>query len=248
MFPVDLLSSMVNAIVGAVATDSTDTVMSKARRSDSPRKFAREFFAFYEDLKRYSYIANYTALFVEELGSPDLTSWRRDDLMGFINKSADELAGIMGSLMDRFAPDPREIDYPDWADDEPQPSKRALRRAAIMEIYDPRLVELARASYRMDFWVVSALARIDNLHFDKERNEVQVNLDTSYDIASILSCVEEWVRTGGEGLTDAYSLSDNKEIISKISGIVRDNAVVVEQLREKVRDALREHFSLEELL
>jgi hypothetical protein len=245
MFPIDLLSRVVDAIIAAIATNSTDVIMSQSRWRDSSRKFARELLIFYEDLKRYNSTANLIVFYLERLESTEPSSWEYTRLFDEINKEARDLGQIMGSLMSRFVPDLRgeEVRYTGrW-----QPSKRALRRGIIMEIYDPQLIELARASYMMDDFVAATIAEIDNIHFDKERNEVRVNLANDYDITTVLPYVKEYLREPAAFL-DNFPLAEDREILPKISQLIRYNISVVEQLRQKIQETFREHFTIEDVL
>lgn len=250
MFPVELLSRVADSVLEVLAGKAVDRLLSRYR--DSPKKFARDLFAFYEDLKTYIDTCNDLIRVMESPSlQPQATAGYNFD---HANRLAERLAEITGNLMDRFFPvfEIEHFEYPGRR----EPNKKAVRRGAVMNIYDEQLVDLTRMSYRGDVAVIAWVRHISMIYFDKERNELWTYMPVDGDIRPLLQYGIFYglpYFTGG-GQTDPpeditrLSFSDDRQDIQQVVELIRHNVEVVQDLRQQVRESIRTHFSISDLL
>jgi len=255
VFPISLLSTVINAIIAAISQNATDKIMSGTH--DSSRKFGRELLDFYEDLQDYADRAQWLIVVIERSDFTDTSTRSYNHSIGEINRIAHRLAAITGQLVGRFCPPTHDGDDIFYANGKWQPSKRALRRGAIVDVFDPQLVVLARTAYSSDMTVASMAAQIAKLHIDEKQSTVTTFIPHQNDIMPLLSRMGYRYQIGGYGLNQKEfptgvitraSLGENPHLVDEIVDLIRNNIDMVIELRGKVRELLREHFTIIDLL
>jgi hypothetical protein len=266
MFPGQLLAKFGDIILSQLGSEAGKKLISA--RQDSSKKFGRDLFEFYEDLGTYVKKCNRLAHIISvsdqiakmaersRVGSGAYIFFR-EEFVGEANSLSAELADLLGRLVERFWPDVLEP-YLDGIGlfVGRLPGRHARRRAAIMEIHDERLVQLAKAAYEMDtqaLWLLREIATSKIANFDKDQREVWIYY-LPHEYSAALPYLwhlydhpssKEWKPPQS---VIRLSMLHDKDQLQELALMFRRNAEAVEELRARVREALRQYFTIDDLL
>jgi hypothetical protein len=132
-----------------------------------------------------------------------------------------------------------------------------------MEFHDSQLVELARGVYMADMGVFYLVSQIGTMRFDQASHQAWYYSAAGGDITPILPYLghhyeanlrlfpgwqseeNEWVPAPP---VERLDLIDSRARILDLAVALRENRRIVEELRSKVREAIRDHFTVDDLL
>lgn len=133
------------------------------------------------------------------------------------------------------------------------PSARAQHRARVMSVLDPELFMLAETAYELDLHVIFIAQRLNALAFDVDDLTVKTAISADGDLTPVfehmkVAYLEDRPSWAPPGFEKRLSLRNDREQIQDLIDMLRRNAEAVTALRTQVGAALREHFTLADLL
>lgn len=248
MFPIELVVKIAEIVLAEVGKGVGNSLLS--RQQDSRKKFGRDLFAFYEELNEYVEACHNLAYRLEN------TDFERLDV-DTANSLGNKLANITGNLVDKFFPALEK--YYEAAGFEltgRKPSKRAKRRAAVMDMYDHQLVLLIRTAYQTDMDLISLIKQIDRIYFDDNSGQALVYFPINNDLTPILpylgwgSPLQHPANYTGElplPISKIW-LCDYPQLSQKLVALLLHNIKVVKALQVQMKKTIQKHFTIDDLL
>jgi hypothetical protein len=263
VFPVDLFGRIANEVLKKLVDGGVSRAIS--RSGDSQQRFGRDLFAFYEGLEDYAETASHLQVVIERIDLSDPPGNSLDTNIDWANRLSNELSATVAGLMESLWPP--GVEYDEAAEEilHGEPSKRAMRRGKVMGVLDPKLVELAKTTLALDLNAIGLAQYLNAIYFDLDHLEIATVLPANGDLTVILREMQALgfsFRSVGEllgppeepiallppGAATRISLASESEQIDNLVALLGENVDSVRALRNRVGTALRQHFTLEDLL
>jgi hypothetical protein len=244
MFLIGLLTKIVDMIVSQIVDEAGQRLLSGWQ--DSKKKLGRDLLDFYVGLERYALLATSLAESLEKhhLRNPVGYAW-----ITTTEPTAKKLARVTGELVGKFWPfltEPYSEELYSEFTGRP-PKRQAARRAAVMDVYDRQLLELAKATYRDDMHVIRIVEWISQIHF--EHLEMWMYSPIDGDLEPLLAHREIPAEQVRRLSLERYPPDEESlQQVAELIVIIRRNVDAVQELRANLRRAMKEHFSIEDLL
>ncbi len=254
MFTAELLTRIVDSVIAQITERSGGRLV--PRRQDSQGRLGRDLLAFYEKLDMYLYNAEMLAFHVKpSLLNPDYQRFGYH--LDVVNTWSARVAKTVGELMQIVGPALEDhYDSTLHGHTRRRASARAARRASVLSIYDEQLVSLLYTAYEQETSLLAVSQALNALYFDSAEAEAhlfdlrdaKLPLITHLDAEAAMDAACEgraWSPTH-QGVR-RFSLRDDEQV-EQLQAALNTNVETVRALRERVKLALREHFTIDDLL
>lgn len=240
MFPSDLIGKLIETVLGELGKDIL------ARNRDPKRRLARELLAYYEVIKEYR--ASCTELLSLLERERRLIPNKRISLGAAkeIQQLSDKMTKLVGQIVGTFESE--------WCREfrtsriHGRPSRHKTKRYHVLEIYDPRLAELAAYADGLDTLASSLASSLSQQHVDWETQELTL-LDPAADFKGALQAIREsWRRRGHLAAPFRTIHLTNDDDFDILRGVLRETTDVIDRTLEGVAAFLRTHFEIGDLL
>ena len=245
MFPPELLGKLMDILLGEVAKDIFD------RGSSVRRRFARDMLSYYEVIKEYRELCNDL---IETLERERLLVPNKRITIGTA-KRFQELSDKMSEKIYRiFETTEQEQDVIRKAKLGKSPRVRNSKRRLAIELYDKKLAELMNVANYTDYNTAYFASELSKQYIDWATQKIKLANIMGVSLTSI-PIVPAWGRTQyNDMIPEKQSLlykefdftqdNDFQELIS----IFQKNMKVIDRLVGRLRNFMKDNFTIDELL
>jgi len=243
MFPIALITKIVETILGDVGKD----LVSKSR--SSKRRFARSLFSYYETVKDYrTHCTDLLSLLERErelVPSHRMTPGTAKNIQRISDEMTDVITTIVGQFEGEWSSRLRGELYGE------SPSKQAKKRFNVVELYDAQLAKLIDQANTMDTHIAYLASELSQLQVNWETQEILLLNPAEADISKIVELFE------GRG-----RMINSNEIISQFQvlkftededfeimrTLLSKNVEAIDKLVEGIANFMKVNFHLEDIL
>jgi hypothetical protein len=260
MFPGDLLAKLTQEGIKAIAKHLA------SRSVDSRKAFGRDLLRFHEAIREYKYHAEELYRILTRPGIADMRKNSMDfhNLLDRANHHSEGLTrslGEMGGVLEpAFRSYNRRISVERAMDR--RFTDRARRRSKVLSIYDDGLEELVALAYTQDMRTINFAQALNEIYFSTKYREVWTYIPGESDLDAALAYISDrggyhayyHIKRSGthpsteppDGMT-RISLDDVAKI-EELARLIRISAETVDRLDDGIKQFLRDHFTIDDLL
>jgi len=255
MFPIDIIASLIETILGDVGKD----IVGKGR--DPKRRFARDLFTVYDAAKEYRSWCVFLLEMLERERRKQPDRRMSSHTAYEAQKVSDNLVALVRIMMGTF-----QSDLLRNGQGRRRSSDAAARKKfKVLEIYDAHLAAVLERAMRIDMGIAYIAGAMSQQKFDDETQDILFLDPTSAeDVRAVIDCIDDF--EDGEGRAsflggNRYDLEKRKiakffrranfakdEDFAMFAALLRRAISVIDEFTETMATFIKANYKIEELL